>query len=196
MWTLEIAAKHRVLFNPSKCAVGFQEGEELGYQIEKGRYRSLEKHLAGVENAPFPSSIKQMQSVLGLGNFGREFCPRYVWVTAKMHDCTVKGFKYPDMVTGEHRTAFTELKLVMRNAVFHSAIDRSLPIVLRTDASTVECGFELVNIGKDGKDIPILFGSHKFSARASAWQTIEQEAYAILWAVYVALIYCMAYPLS
>ena len=33
--TLEIAAKHRALFNPSKCSVGFQEGEELGYQIEK-----------------------------------------------------------------------------------------------------------------------------------------------------------------
>jgi hypothetical protein len=28
--TLEIAAKHRVLFNPSKCTVGFQEGKELG----------------------------------------------------------------------------------------------------------------------------------------------------------------------
>ena len=87
------------------------------------------------------------------------------------------------MVTDEHRTAFTELKLVMRNAVFLPAIDRSLPIVLRTDASTVAYGFELVNIGKDGKDIPILFGSHKFSARGSAWHTIEQEAYVILWSV-------------
>jgi len=32
--TLEIAVKHLVLFNPSKYTVGFQEGEELGYQIE------------------------------------------------------------------------------------------------------------------------------------------------------------------
>jgi hypothetical protein len=181
--TLEIAAKHRALFNPSKCSVGFQEGEDLGYQIEKGRYRPLEKHLAGVENAPFPMSIKQMQSVLGLGNFGRDFCPRYAWVTAKLHDCTKKGFKYPDMVTEDHRTAFAELKKAMRDSVFLSAMDRTLPVVLRTDASTKACGFELVNIGKDGNDIPILFGSHKFSHRASNWHTIEQEAYAILWSV-------------
>jgi hypothetical protein len=87
------------------------------------------------------------------------------------------------MVTEDHRTAFTELKKAMRDSVFISAIDRSLPFVLRTDASTVACGFELVDIGKDGKDIPILCGSHKFSARASDWHTIEQKAYAILWAV-------------
>jgi hypothetical protein len=122
-----------------------------------------------------------MQSVLGLGIFGRDFCPRFAWVTARLHDCTVKGFRYPEMVTDEHRTAFEESKLAMRNAVFLSAIDRSLSIVLRTDASTVACGFELVNIGRDGKDIPILFGSHKFSARAAAWHAIEQAACTILW---------------
>jgi len=124
-----------------------------------------------------------MKSVLGLGNFGRDFCPRYAWVTAKSHGYTKKDFKYPDMVTEDHGTAFVELKKAMRNSVFLSVMDRSLPIVLRTDASTKACGFELVNIGKDGKDIPILFGSHKFSPRASDWPTIEQKAYAILWAV-------------
>jgi predicted metal-binding membrane protein len=71
----------------------------------------------------------------------------------------------------------------VRDSVFLSAMDRALPVVLRTDASTKACGFELVNIGKDGNDIPILFGSHKLSPRASDWHTIEQEAYAILWSV-------------
>ena len=154
--------------------------------------------MAGVENAPFPMSIKQMQSVLGLGNFGRDFCPRYAWVTAKLHDCTKKGFKYPDMVTEDHRTAFAELKKAMRDSVFLSAIDRTLPVVLRTDVSTKACGFELVNIGEDGNDIPILFGSHKFSPRASNWHTIEQEAYAILWSVLccVDLLYGIAFVIE
>jgi len=55
--TLEIAAKHRVLFNPSKCTVGFQEGKELGY-------RPLEKHLTGVENATFPRQSNRCNRLL------------------------------------------------------------------------------------------------------------------------------------
>ena len=44
-------------------------------------------------------------------------------------------------------------------------------------------GLELVNIAPDKSDIPILFGSHKLTEVAKNWPTIEQEGFAIFWAI-------------
>jgi len=49
-------------------------------------------------------------------------------------------------------------------------------VVLRIDASNIVTG---LNLREDGKEIPILLWSHKFSDAATRWHTITQEAFAI-----------------
>jgi hypothetical protein len=125
-----------------------------------------------------------MQHLLGVGNFSRDFCKGYAKVTATLHDATKKGFDFGTVID-EMRAVLDSLKESLRNAVALGAINKTQEVVLRTDASNVACGFELVNVDAVGKDIPILFGSHKFSERASSWPTIEQEMFALYWSITV-----------
>ena len=61
-------------------------------------------------------------------------------------------------------------------------IDYSLPTVLRTDASKESVGAVLLQLS-DGVEQTVVFLSETFSEVATRWSTLEQEAYAIFWAV-------------
>ena len=61
-------------------------------------------------------------------------------------------------------------------------IEYSLPTELRTDASKEGVGAVLLQLS-DGVEQPVVFLSETFSEVATRWSTLEQEAYAIFWAV-------------
>ena len=74
----------------------------------------------------------------------------------------------------------------MRKAIADHAqlmwIDYSIPLVLRADANQEGVGAVLLKV-KDGVEHPVVFLSETFSEVATRWSTLEQEAYAIYWAV-------------
>jgi hypothetical protein len=61
-------------------------------------------------------------------------------------------------------------------------VDYQFPLVLRTDASIVGVGAILFQ-PVEGVERPLAYVSQKFSGAASRWSTIDQEAYAVVFAV-------------
>ena len=180
--TLAIAREHSALFKPSKCHFGGTSGQQLGYTIRNGKYSPLLKHTEGVMKLPFPKSKQEMKHLLGIANFIRDFTPNFAAIAAPLHDCVKAGFDFSS-ISPELLDALDKLKEALANRQELCAINYDLPIVLRTDASEKAIGFELVNIAPDKSDIPILFGSHKLTEVARNWPTIEQEGFAIFWAI-------------
>ncbi len=177
-----------VVLKFSKTWLGFPEVKFFGYVCSRHSYRLADDRKQTLMSVPFPKTMKQMQSFLGAALFFKNFIPHFSSLTAQLHDMVHKTFNW-DSTTWkiDYKQVFENLKshLLGANALYFP--DYNLDWILRTDASTHGIGAVLLQvfIASDGTEIlqPISYVSKKFSDQARNWSTIEQEAYAIYYAV-------------
>eukprot|EP00973_Karenia_brevis_P090539 12403102-Karenia_brevis.AAC.1 len=143
---------------------------------------------------PFPTTKKLMQSFLGAALFFKSFIPHYSTITAPLNSMLSKDFNWSDKQSWkeDYEEIFHAVKLHLQKSVALHYPDYSLNWILRTDASLYGVGAVLLQVKPsavaDSPDNvtyqPIDFVSNKFSAQAQRWTTIEQEAFAIYYAVH------------
>ena len=76
--------------------------------IEEGRISMDPIKLAGIQDWPIPSTVKQVQSFLGFGNFYRKFISHYSNIARPLNNLTKKDKKFE--WTKECQTSFDTLK--------------------------------------------------------------------------------------
>ena len=80
----------------------------LGMIIEEGRISMDPVKLGGIRDWPTPTTVKQVQSFLGFGNFYRKFISHYSNLAQPLNDLTKKDKKFE--WTTECQEAFDILK--------------------------------------------------------------------------------------
>lgn len=187
---LDRCIERNVFLKFSKSWLGFDKAKFFGYIVRHRRYELDQERKDSITSIPFPTTLKKMQQFLGAAIFFRSFVPHFASLTAPLHDMTRQEFdwKHPDRWSQDYRKVFDDLKLALLEAHTLYLPDYSLEWILRTDASLLGVGAVLFQlyVASDSADPiyqPIAFVSHKFSAQASRWTTIEQEAFAIFYAV-------------
>ena len=81
-----------------------------------------------------------------------------------------------------HLTAFNTLKSALLEAPILHYKDPFKCYIVYTDASDDACGAQL-SWEHDGQELPVAFLSHTFMDTQWKWNTMEQEAYGIYYAV-------------
>jgi hypothetical protein len=187
---LDRCIERNVFLKLSKSYLGFRTAKFFGYICSHGRYELSDDRKAAIRAIPFPSTQKQLQSFLGAALFFHDFIPHYSSLVAPLTDMLKNSFDWssPSAITSDHRTAFEQVKERLQDACAIYLPDYSLDWILRTDASTLGVGAVLLQRSRleDGSPAalqPIGFCSQRFSPQAQRWTTIEQEAYAIYFAV-------------
>jgi hypothetical protein len=71
--TLECTRKHGLKMNPKKCAFGVSVGEFLGFLVHEGGIEVGKKSMKAIYEVVPPTSLKELQSLLGKINFVRRF---------------------------------------------------------------------------------------------------------------------------
>ncbi len=177
----------------------------FGYECTYQSYGLDTARKDSLINMSFPTSKKEMQSFLGSALFFHDFIPHYASLTAPLHDTTKSSFDWSKASTWspKYQEAFFKLKDHLRDAQALYHPDFSAPWVLRTDASTHAVGAVLLQLlpsteadsnsnsnsgqkstnSSTSKWHPISYVSKKFSDAATRWSTIEQEAFAMYYAV-------------
>ena len=61
--------EHDLFLKAKKCEFSKRKIEYLGMVIEEGQISMDPIKLAGIQNWPIPSTVKQVRSFLGFGNF-------------------------------------------------------------------------------------------------------------------------------
>jgi len=167
--------KYNTYFTHSKTKIGTREIATLGYIGSEEGYRPQNKHVEKLISMPFPTTEFEMRTFLGLGNYLRDFKVHFADLVVLLHEFTKETTDWIDVSSDVYSTAqaaYVQIKEIVSNLPRLNAIDYTFTVVLRVDASNIGAGVYLLNIREDGKEIPILFWSHKFSDAATRWRTI------------------------
>lgn len=182
--------KRNVVLKFSKSWLGFDHAKFFGYICRHGHYELSDDRKNSLKDIPFPKTLKQMQSFLGAALFFKSFVPSYSTLAAPLNDMVRKDFPWSDESAWklDYRAIYDEFKAQLQLATSIFYPDYSLDWILRTDASLHGVGAVLIQVYRATPESepvyqPIGFASKKFSPQATRWSTIEQEAYAIYFAV-------------
>ncbi|GFV86603.1 retrovirus-related Pol polyprotein from transposon 17.6 [Trichonephila clavipes] len=108
---LEVASKYGLEMKFKKCQFLRRKVEFLGHVVENGTIRpSIAKTIA-VKKFPVPTTVKQVQSFLGLTGYFRKFIPAYSQIAKPLSDLTRKD--NPFMFEQPQMEAFEKLKKLL-----------------------------------------------------------------------------------
>ena len=165
----------------------------FGFEITHGSVRMSAARKAALLSLPMPTSLTSMKSFLGCANFFLPFVEHFNILAAPLHDMTKKSFDWSDPeIPSAYLPAFENLKRACYDSVDLFTPDYNNQFMVRCDACTIGVGGLLLMLLPPTHPkypdlwVPISFFSKKFSDVAIRWATIEQEGYAIYYAVCVA----------
>src|SRR5271156_1526994 len=106
--------------------------------VEEGKLSMDPVKLNGIQDWPIPTTVKQVRSFLGFGNFYRRFIAHYSDLARPLNDLTKKNKKFDG--TTECQIAFDLLKKKFTEEPVLLLPDHSKPFQIESDASKVATG--------------------------------------------------------
>ena len=91
---LEKLRENDLFLKAKKCEFKKTKVDYLGIIIEEGRISMDPIKLAGIQEWPTPTTVKQVRSFLGFGNFYQKFISHYSDLAKPLTDLTKKDRKF------------------------------------------------------------------------------------------------------
>ncbi|GFY22516.1 retrovirus-related Pol polyprotein from transposon 17.6 [Trichonephila clavipes] len=175
---LEVASKYGLEMKFKKCQFLRRKVEFLGHVVENGTIRpSIVKTIA-VKKFPVPTTVKQVQSFLGLTGYFRKFIPAYSQIAKPLSDLTRKD--NPFMFEQPQMEAFEKLKKLLTESPVLSIFQQGRTTELHTDASQQGYGAVLLQEAEDGKLHPVQYMSQKTTPAEEKYSSYELEVLAVV----------------
>ncbi|GFV96508.1 retrovirus-related Pol polyprotein from transposon 17.6 [Trichonephila clavipes] len=175
---LEVASKYGLEMKFKKCQFLRRKVEFLGHVVENGTIRpSIAKTIA-VKKFPVPTTVKQVQSFLGLTGYFRKFIPAYSQIAKPLSDLTRKD--NPFMFDQPQMEAFEKLKKLLTESPVLSIFQQGRTTELHTDASQQGYCAVLLQEAEDGKLHPVHYMSQKTTPAEEKYSSYELEVLAVV----------------
>ena len=165
--------------NPSKCQFHLSELSYLGHCVSSKGLAPDDSHVKAILEAPAPTDVSRLRSVLGMTNYYAKFVPNYATVVEPMRRLLHKDV--PFEWGAEQQEAYDKVKSKIAQRVVLGLFNPNLPTVVTTDASDYGLGAVLSQV-KGGQEIPLAFVSRSLSPAERKYSTGEKEALACVWA--------------
>ncbi|CAA7268818.1 unnamed protein product [Cyclocybe aegerita] len=175
---LDKLQKNDLFLKPEKCSFAQTSIEYLGHIISKGVFKMSKKKIQAVLDWPTPTTLKQVRSFVGFGNFYQHFIQKYSEVTRPLNDLMRKDVKFE--WNSEAQQAFEELKRRFTEEPILLIPDSTKPFAIESDASKYASGAVLLQDDPDGRKHPVAFLSKSFSATERNYEIYDRELLAII----------------
>ncbi|GFW71921.1 retrovirus-related Pol polyprotein from transposon 17.6 [Trichonephila clavipes] len=175
---LEVASKYGLEIQFKKCQFLKRKVEFLGHIVENGTISpSLSKTLA-VRKFPQPTTLKQVQSFLGLTGYFRKFIPEYSKIAKPLSDLLRKDnsfvFEQPQI------EAFRKLKEILTSSPVLHIFKPAKKTELHTDASQQGYDAVLLQEADDRRLHLVYYMSKKTNIAEEKYSSYELEVLAIV----------------
>lgn len=132
--------------NPKKCFFGFEEISYLGHVIDKNGVRPQADKVEKIKNFPVPTTVKQLQSFLGLSNYYRTFIDKYSIIAAPLYRLLRKIEEWHWTQKEQH--AFDQLREALCKEPVRAHFDENAKHFIYVDTSADGIGAILKQSGK------------------------------------------------
>ena len=166
---------------PTKCHLGRQQVEYLGYIVSEAGLAADPRKVVAVKSFPEPVDLTSLRSFLGLASYYRRFIPQFSAVAQPLYALTRKDV--PFVWTQACQGALDRLKQLMTEAPVLAFPDFEKDFILETDASGVGLGAVLSQKQGDGLQRPVAFASRTLQSPEKNYGVSEMEALGVVWAV-------------
>jgi transposase InsO family protein len=176
----EVCRRDNWKLNKDKCQFLLKSMEYVGYLCDGSGFTLTDSRRRALSQVATPTDTATLRSFLGLANYFRPFIANYAMMVKPLTAITGKGATFA--WTPEREAAFQAVKEAAAGCAVLSFVDSEAELIVRTDASTVGAGAVLVQV-KDGRESAVAFMSKAFDKTQVNWSTIEQEAFAVFYAI-------------
>ena len=165
-----------------KCRFAQKQVKFCGRIIGSGAVRPDPDKVSVIMNLQPAKTKTEVRRLLGMFGFFREHIPGYAEIAKSLTDLTSKRVPTKVPWTDVHTAALQKLKQALCDASERCLFvaDFKLPFNLSVDASDHSIGGYLSQFGKDGRELPLAYFSHKLSESQRTWATVHKEAFAII----------------
>lgn len=166
----------------------------VGHLVDANTIRQDPARIQAVLGMAVPTDTSTARSLLGVLNYFRRFIPNYADIVQPITRLT--SSRVPFQWATEQQDAFDKIMTAIQRCqpLYHVQYDKSLYI--RTDASRRGAGAVLFQYDEDNETCVIAFASKQFTNTMAAWTTIEQEAFAIVFALHTFEQYLLGYKFT
>ena len=164
----------------SKCHFFTKEIQHLGHILSTKSIQPLSSKTQAIQTKHPPKTPKQVHTFLGLVGYYRKFIKNFAIINKPLTLLTHQQVTFDWMPT--HHEAFLKLKASIIEAPILHYPDPNKKYIVYTDASEDACGVQLSQ-EHNGTEFPIAFLSHTFPEMQRRWNTTEQEAYRVYYAI-------------
>ena len=174
---LEALCQHNVRINVKKSTFRVNSIDYLGFRIDGSGIHPNSDRIKAIQKAPKPSSVKELQSVLGFLQYYSKFVKNFSLKAKPLFDlvsATTTDFAW----TKEADSAYIDLIDAVVNGEVLACFQVGKPSQLIVDASQQALGAVLEQNGR-----PVICISRQLSKAECNYAQTQREALAIIWAV-------------
>lgn len=170
---LQKAQEIGLKFNLEKSKIDQESVKYCGHVFSKNGISVDPDKVTAIDNLEFPKDVPELQRVLGMLNYLREYIPNFSNYTENMRQLLKKNVTFN--FTEAMKKDFNELKTVLKNNASLAFYDRNAKVTLSVDSSSYAIGCCLMQKGR-----PVAYASAALTACQSRYSQIEKEMLAIV----------------
>lgn len=144
LWkVMSLLKEHNLQLKVSKCIFYAKQFDYLGHVITKDGIKANPKKLEAINNFPIPTTVKKVQSFLGLCQYFRRYVRNFSRIAKGL--ITLLKKEVPFVWTHVQQTAFDELKKALMEQVVLKFPDFEQIFYVTTDASDTAMGVKQIS---------------------------------------------------
>ena len=168
--------------NANKCQFLSDTLEFFGQIFSKDGCQPYPKRIKALKNAPQPTNVSEVRSLLGMANYSSKYIPNFATITALLRDFTKKNAIFVWDET--HQNAFNKLTEALSSAPCMAYFAKCKDTYVIVDASPVGISAILCQKSKGGEDEKtVAYASRALTDVEKRYSQTEKEALAIIWGV-------------
>ena len=134
--------------------------------------------LAGIQKWPTLTTVKQVQSFLGFGNYYQQFIKKFAHLAQPLNNLLKKDAKFE--WTNECQISFETLKKKLSEEPVLMMPDQTKPFQIETNAFKYASGAVLTQTNMNSKQHPIAFLSKTFTEMKRNYDVYDRELLVII----------------
>ena len=177
-WTLQWLQENDLYLKLEKCTFWMTKVEYLGLIIQENLISMDPVKLNGIKDWLVPTTVKQVRSFLGFGNYYWQFIHGYGNLTQALNDLLRKDEKFK--WTPEQQDTFNTLKQCFTKSLVLLMPDSLKSFVLEMDASLFASGAVLWQQDNNGDWHPCAYLSKSFNDTEHNYDIWNRELLAVI----------------